>query len=183
MNINEKLQTLLQKKGLYHGEIDGQLGILSVQALYDYFHPSENVPAWMVWAAKELGVSEITGDRHNPRILHYHKYTGLKAQTDEIAWCASFVCAALEEGARLKSTKSAAAASYSTFGTDIKSEGPRFGAIATVETNTGSRRHVFFEIGSYSGFSIGIGGNQSNKVCIKLFSLSAIKERRFPKLS
>jgi hypothetical protein len=49
-------------------------------------------------ATQELGVAEIYGDVHNKRILEYHQATRLKATTDEVAWCASFVNWCLWQG-------------------------------------------------------------------------------------
>lgn len=76
---------------------------------------SDDTPSWLVRARRELGVTEIVGGRHNPRILEYHGATRLRAVTDEVAWCASFVCWALEQEG-IRSTRSAAAASYKEFG-------------------------------------------------------------------
>lgn len=42
-------------------------------------------------ALAELGVEELAGDKHNPRIIEYHQSTTLKATDDETPWCSSFV--------------------------------------------------------------------------------------------
>jgi uncharacterized protein (TIGR02594 family) len=76
---------------------------------------STDEPSWLVRARRELGVHEIVGATHNPRVLQYHQATRLKAATDEVAWCAAFVCWCLE-GEGVVSTRSAAAASYATYG-------------------------------------------------------------------
>lgn len=76
---------------------------------------SDDTPSWLVRARREIGVREIVGARHNPRVLEYHLSTRLRAATDEVAWCASFVCWCLEQEG-MKSTRSAAAASYKEFG-------------------------------------------------------------------
>lgn len=70
---------------------------------------------WLDIARKELGVREIVGGKHNPRVLEYHAATRLGAKTDEVPWCASFVGWCLQQ-AGLESTRSAAAKSYATYG-------------------------------------------------------------------
>lgn len=76
---------------------------------------NDDSPSWLVRARKELGVKEIVGNNHNPRVLEYHQATRLRAKDDETAWCSSFVCWVLEQEG-INSTRSAAAASYLTFG-------------------------------------------------------------------
>lgn len=177
--IIKKFQTEAKKLGLYNGPIDGDPGPLTAIALSAYFVPNDKkIPAWMSWAQNELGVSEIYGKRHNPRILHYHTFTGLAANEDEVAWCSSFVNAGLVEGAGLKGTNSAAAASFKTYG---KAADPKdFGSIVLFKTNTGSRRHVAFSLGVYHGYVFRLGGNQSNQVNIQVVPVSEVTECRFP---
>jgi peptidoglycan hydrolase-like protein with peptidoglycan-binding domain len=73
-----------------------------------------NAP-WMAVAMQEMGQREIRGAVHNPRIVEYHETTTLRAQTDETAWCASFVnWCLLQVG--IDGTNSAAAASWLNWG-------------------------------------------------------------------
>jgi uncharacterized protein (TIGR02594 family) len=154
-------QTHLKKLGFYRGKIDGEFGPLSLAAAFAH-HGA--VPPWMYVAAQELGVSEILGRRHNPRIVMYHQSVTLAAKTDEIAWCASFVDWCLNK-AGYAGTNSAAAATYDKFGLAL--EEPRVGAIVTFPTKTGSRRHVAFVAGYHERFIFHLGGNQSNKVNVQ----------------
>lgn len=177
-SLIQDYQKELKKKNLYLGPIDGDFGILTTVAAQQYHCPNGTVPAWMSWAAQELGVSEIYGARANPRIVHYHSYTGLGADSDEVAWCASFVNAGLIEGANIKGTKSAAAGSFKTYGVSCSPD--KFGAILLIPTLTGSKRHVFFCNGSWKGYIFGLGGNQSNAVNVKVYAADKITESRFP---
>ncbi len=179
LSIIKRFQTAMQKAGIYAGEIDGLFGPLTFASTQQYFCPKGDVPPWMSFAGQELGVSEIYGNRHNPRILHYHSYTGLGAKTDEVAWCASFVNCCLLEGAGIKGTASAAAASFKTYGKAVDPQ--TYGAIGLSKTNTGSMRHVFFCAGVWKGYSFQIGGNQSNKVSVVARPIGVITESRFPK--
>lgn len=52
---------------------------------------SQELPEHLKIAMKELGVRELAGSKHNPRIIEYHKATSLKATQDEVSWCSSFV--------------------------------------------------------------------------------------------
>jgi len=116
-------------------------------------------------AMKEIGVHEIAGSKHNPRILEYHKSTSYKATTDEIPWCASFVNWVLML-AELKRTNSAAAISFLTLGKPLPA--PIKGCV-TVSKRTGGN-HVFFYLGENDTHVQALGGNQSDSVCIKWIS-------------
>jgi uncharacterized protein (TIGR02594 family) len=178
--VTKELQRHLKKINLYNGKIDGDPGPLTASALDQYHTKDKADLLWMTYAIGELGISEIYGDRHNPRIIHYHTYTGLGAKADEVAWCASFCNAALIEGAKLPGTRSAAAASFKKYGKEV--DPTTYGAILLFETTTGSRRHVCFNSGYFRDRVFALGGNQSNKVNIQPRYLSEVKEARFPTL-
>lgn len=179
LSITKQFQNMLAKKGLYQGEVDGDFGPLTFVAAQQYFCPKSSIAPWMSFVGQELGVSELYGeDRNNPRIIHYHSYTGLGAQTDEVAWCASFVNCCLLEGAGVKGTASAAAASFKNYGKPV--DPSTYGAIGLKKTNTGSKRHVFFCAGVYKGYVFQAGGNQANKVSVVTCPIADITECRYP---
>lgn len=70
---------------------------------------------WFEAARRELGVREIVGAKHNLRVLQYHAETRLKALTDEVAWCSSFLNWVFAQ-VDMTPTRSAAASSWSTWG-------------------------------------------------------------------
>lgn len=131
-----------------------------------------------LWAKKELGVSEIVGPKHNPRIVWYHGHTHLDkkmASMDETPWCASFVCTALEETG-FKSTDSAAAISFANYG--VEGDGSQ-GDIAVLSRDGGN--HVAFIHQNYrKGDSqiVLLGGNQGNKVSVRSYDAGRIKAIR-----
>lgn len=133
-------------------------------------------PLWYKIASAELGVRELNpGD--NKRILEYHAATSLKASTDEIYWCASFVCWALE-GAGVESTKSAWARSYASWGVEL--DIPRVGCICVFERGRGG--HVgFFVAYDYDGIWV-LGGNQSNAVSVAKYKKENLISFRWPKV-
>lgn len=131
---------------------------------------------WLDVARAEFNQKEIEGLRHNPRIIEYHATTTLRATTDEVAWCASFVGWCLLK-AGLPSTRSAAAISYATYGTPV--ETPQEGCIAVFSRVGGN--HVGFYVGEDAqGRILVLGGNQGNKVSIAPYSRASLIGFRLP---
>lgn len=135
-------------------------------------------PRWYEIAEAEEGQKEVRGGE-NPRILEYHSATTLKAREDEIPWCASFVCWCLEQ-AGMKSTKSAAAISYATFGLDMID--PQPGCIVVIRqrkkgtdkaTGSSSGNHVAFFDHIVDNRIYLLGGNQSDSVKVSGFNLAS----------
>ena len=123
-------------------------------------------------AVHELGTAEIYGDNHNDRIIEYHQTTSLKATSDEVPWCASFVNWCLKK-AGYQGTNSARARSFLAWGQEISLEEARRGDIVVL--SRGSHRnggvnpafgHVGFFAGREQESVLLLGGNQSNKVSL-----------------
>lgn len=175
-----------------HLPVDGQVGrqtwqalLSSVGDLTDVVHQAPTAPAqrprttpstpastaepaWLTVARGEIGQEEVSGAaHHNPRIIAYHATTGLRAQTDEIAWCASFVnWVMLQTG--IEGTGSAGAASWLRWGQPCEAQ---TGAIVVIRnqaaagsslTTTGN--HVGFLLEETATHYVVLGGNQSNMV-------------------
>jgi uncharacterized protein (TIGR02594 family) len=122
-------------------------------------------------ALKELGQAEIPGPANNKRIVYYHSFTDLKATTDKIPWCSSFMCA-MAELAGFKSTRSAKAKSWIDYGAPGMG---RAGDIAVFTRPGGG--HVAFVYKDYqpgSSLIFCLGGNQDDKVCVKSYSVSRL---------
>lgn len=120
-----------------------------------------NVLAPYNWAKGEIGTKEIAGSKDNAAIVEYHRYTTLKATDDETPWCSSFLCAAAEKNG-FKSTRSAAAKSWRTYG--VEGDGS-VGDIVCL-TRSGGNHVAFlarkFKQGDRTLYLL--GGNQNNKV-------------------
>ena len=133
--------------------------------------------SWIEIAKKDIGVSEIKGDKHNPVIVQYWKDIkrgGIK--DDETPWCAAFVGAMLERSG-IRSTRFESAKSYETWGYELTS--PVYGCIVTFIRNGGG--HVGFVVGmSPAGDLMVLGGNQSDAVNIKAFSTDRVTSYRWP---
>lgn len=135
-------------------------------------------PLWLKLALKEKRIDEITGEKAHPRIIEYHKATTLKATTDEIPWCSSFVCWALEQ-AGVPSTKSSAARSYLKWGYSIPTPAP--GCIVVLSRGTNPMQgHVGFWLSEDDEHVFVFGGNQDNMVCVEAYQKTRVLDYRMP---
>jgi uncharacterized protein (TIGR02594 family) len=136
-----------------------------------------DTPSWLARARRELGVREGKDDT---RILQYHQCTGLKARSSKVPWCASYVCFCLEQEG-VKSTRSAAAASYKMFG---KESEVRPGAIIVFgpkDLDSGHTGHVGFVNATPKGLYVQVvSGNQNNRVTLKNYRISDAVAIRWP---
>lgn len=120
---------------------------------------------WMKTAINELGESEVSGSKANPRILTYFKaskFWGTDDSGGQNAWCASFVSWVMKQH-QIEPVKNAfRAKEWSNFGKKI--DKPLYGAIG-IKTRRGGG-HVAFVVGqSADGNSLYmLGGNQNNSV-------------------
>lgn len=139
----------------------------------------ETDPIWLKRAFLEVGVTEVAGSKDNPRIIEYHSVTSLKATEDSISWCSSFVCWVLEMSS-IKSTRSAAARSYTNFGEKL-SKGKR-GCIAVfARPPSPTSGHVAFYLYETDNHVAVLGGNQDNQVKVSLYKKSNLLGYRWPK--
>lgn len=136
-------------------------------------------PEWLTVARREIGEHEIAGPKHNARILEYQAVTRANEGADEVPWCAAFVGWALEQVGE-KSTKSAAARSYLTWGHEVSF--PQLGAVAVfIRGNNPAQGHVGFVVGVEANGDLQIlGGNQANSVCVRRYPASRLLSLRMP---
>ncbi len=147
-----------------------------------------DTPAWYQIALHELGIHETPGPKATARIVEYHAATTLKATSDEIPWCSSFLCWCIAQ-AGLHPTGSAAAHSWATWG---EPSPLRTGAIVVLQhkqaggdktTGSNSGYHVAFSTGELSETHVRLlGGNQHDSVRFSDFPLSdyAVRAIRWP---
>lgn len=142
-------------------------------------------PSWLriAFAESSSGVKEIPGNQHNPRILAYHQATSLKATSDEIAWCASFVNWCLRE-AGFTGTNSARARSFLNYGEPVALNDIRAGDIVVFSRgNNPAQGHVAFfcEWRDVRKGTMNVcGGNQSNQVSITTYGIENLIGIRRP---
>lgn len=135
-------------------------------------------------AYERMGILEIPGKEAHPMILKFHRHTTLKATSDEVPWCSSFACCCMEE-AGIKSTHSAAARSWLTWGSPLMT--PKVGCIVVInreDSGNPSAAHVGFFWGSRADGRIDVlGGNQRNRVCVASYWTSHVLAYRWPVLA
>ena len=119
-------------------------------------------------AFHELGVTEIQGEKDNPRIVEYAQKAGFEdVRDDETPWCSIFVNFCCEE-LRYENSGKANARSWLQVGKNINSPVPGDIVIFWRESPHSWKGHV----GLFLGFSSDkkkvfcIGGNQGNKVSV-----------------
>lgn len=141
--------------------------------------PLGEIPPWLMEALKDLqkGVSEIKGSQDNPDIVAMHQQTSLHAQDDETPWCASAVCAWLER-AGIQSPRSAAAASFRSWGREVPDGSQRLGCIAVMTRTGGNHVTIYLDEDDYGIY--GLGGNQGDRVSIRRYSWAIITNFRMP---
>jgi len=134
-------------------------------------------PEWMAEARSYIGEREIKGRQHNPLILRWWTLIHAGFSDDETPWCAAFVGGILENHG-IKSSRSAAARSYLTWGRVL--DRPIPGCIAVLER--GPRNgHVGFVTGiTRDGRIVLIGGNQGDEVSEAPFEMGRVLGWRWP---
>jgi uncharacterized protein (TIGR02594 family) len=135
-------------------------------------------PAWLIEARRHIGVREIKGPTHEPKILTWWKAIkrgGIK--DDETPWCAAFVGAMLEN-VGLISSRFESARSYLDWG--VKLDQADLGCIVVFSRDGGG--HVGFVVGRDPAHRLMVlGGNQGDEVNIRTFDRSRVTGYRWPK--
>lgn len=136
---------------------------------------------WMDIAFAELGVKEIPGPEHNPRIIEYHSATTLMAKDDETPWPSSFVNWVMKQ-AGIEGTADPSAASWLKWGREIPE--PVFGAITVLQLRTNNpwkASMVGFYVGSEGENKVKVlGGNINNQVRVAAYPANRVVSYRLP---
>lgn len=137
-----------------------------------------NEPTWLAIARRQIGVREIKGPRHEPRILAWWraiKRGGIR--DDETPWCAAFVGACLEE-AGVRSSRFESARSYLDWGVPLAI--PVVGCVVVLG-RAGGGGHVGLLDGiTVDGDMAILGGNQGDAVSIAVFKPERLLGYRWP---
>jgi uncharacterized protein (TIGR02594 family) len=131
---------------------------------------------WIAVARRLIGQREIAGTKHNPLVLKMWGRIRAPFTDDETPWCAAFVGSCLEE-VGIRSTRSARALSYLTFGNSMPK--PLYGCIAVKQRKGGG--HVTFVVGrTKDGNLLCLGGNQNDMVAISEYPADVFSAFRWP---
>jgi len=125
-------------------------------------------------AKAEIGIKEIPGPGHNPKVVTYFSEVGHAwVQDDETAWCAAFVGAMLKR-AGLPQTGKLNARSYLDWGKPTDTPQPGDVVILWRGSPDSWKGHVGFFAG-FDGPDVKIlGGNQSNQVNIQSYDSNRV---------
>lgn len=136
-------------------------------------------PPWYVLAKTFIGLREVKGKKHHPKIVTWWEKIKTPFRDDETPWCAAYVGAMLED-CGIKSTRSAAARSYNNWGQKLDT--PTLGCIVVLWRGKpdGWSGHVGFFAGfDAKGNILILGGNQGDAVNIKAFPKSRLLSYRW----
>jgi len=139
---------------------------------------TQAIPPWLIGAIQDIGVTEIKGRKHSPRIIEMHGYTQLRdnALRDEVPWCSSAMNAWLIE-AGFPGTRSALAASWIAYGREAV--GDELGAVCVIRRRKGRKdesTRTGYHVGNFLNRSkngiVMVSGNASNRVGADHYSLA-----------
>lgn len=130
---------------------------------------------WVSRALALVGTKELLPNgRVNPFVTECFSYTTYKTDRNE-AWCAAFISYLMAKSG-LSNKASAAAADWGIYG--VKLSTVCYGAIVHIQ-HPGN--HVTICVGVLSSREfLGLGGNQSNKVCIQTYQIADVRAVRWP---
>jgi len=139
---------------------------------------SASDPPWLAVALGEIGVREIAGPKHNPRIIEYHACTDLRATDDETPWCSSQENWVFQQ-VGIAGTGSAQARSWEKWGDETK---PRRGAVVVLKRGTKEwQGHVGTLLSWGDDYVELVSGNIDNGTRISRFPRSDVISMRWPK--
>ncbi len=178
------------------GEIRGEKVTnrwLDVDGAWFELNGNKRAP-WMEIVFREVGVEEIPGKNHNPKILDYH--VAAKFNRDSVTddgnwpWCASFASWVMKKAGYELPRGSGKATNWKNWEKADSKEKPIYGSIAVIDwgKNGGGKGHIAFFVGKKGNDYYLLGGNQTGgdkttkgKVCIGKYSKSVIDYFRIPK--
>jgi len=139
---------------------------------------------WLVEAQHDLGMKELIAGELNPSVRAMFHYTDfpLDMVNKRTPWCAAAVCAWLER-AGVRSPRTARAANFARYGTEVALEHAQPGDIVVfgkADPDAGGSGHVALFWQRRGELVDVLGANQSNRVCIAPRSVVRITAIRRP---
>lgn len=139
---------------------------------------------WLIEARNLIGVKEIKGAQHEPKIVALWADAGIPVSDDETAWCAALVGGCLKR-AFAKPTGSAAARSFLHWGVSVKESKLELippGAVLVFDRPPNDwEGHVGFAVGyTKDGYLKVLGGNQRDSVSIADIYCGRLLDARWP---
>jgi uncharacterized protein (TIGR02594 family) len=145
-----------------------------------------NEPAWLERARDFVGLTEIAGAMHEPKILQLWRDAKMPyVHDDETAWCAAFACAMLERS-MISSPRMPNARSFTAWGLDVLESGagmvPLGSIVVFSRPPNPAQGHVGFAVGfdPHANCVMTLGGNQGNRVSIAAVRADRLIAARWP---
>lgn len=140
-------------------------------------------PVWLKNAFDDLGIKELSGSKHNKRVLEMFQTAGHpEVKNDETAWCSAAMNTWFVEGG-LKGTGSLMARSWRTWGKELplNKKAPR-GAVVVFwrGSKNAPTGHVALVLEDDGTYITHIGGNQSDSVNVSRTLKSKALAFRWP---
>ena len=136
-------------------------------------------PRWLTIASGHIGTREITGPKHNAKIIGW--LTRLKSwiKDDETPWCGTFVAAVMQEAGLPYPKEFPRAKAWADYGSNLRTTHLAPGAILVFSREGGG--HVGFYVGEDATAYHVLGGNQSNAVNVTRILKNRCIATRWPK--
>lgn len=137
-------------------------------------------PQWLDIARTYIGLREIKGGKHNPRILQWWEDIGASwYRDDETPWCGAYVGGVLVEAGFAPPARGEGARAKAWLDYGKKLDRPAVGCLVIFDRAGGG--HVGFVVGrDQHGNLMVLGGNQSDGVNIKPFARNRVVGYRWP---
>lgn len=129
-----------------------------------------SAPQWLTIAQDEMGVEEIAGAEHNPRVMEYFATSGgTWVKSDETPWCGAFVGFCMATAGHPMPKEPLRARAWLAWGKPL--EKPVHGCVVILKRGSNPQNgHVgFFMQKGKNGTIYVLGGNQRNRVSIEKF--------------
>lgn len=137
-------------------------------------------PRWIAQARGYLGLREVKGAAHAPKILEWWRAIGASwFKDDETPWCGAFVGGVLAEVGITPPAKGAGASARAWLDFGVRLTSPAYGCIVVFERAGGG--HVGYVVGKdKAGNLMVLGGNQGDGVSIRPFAMARVLGYRWP---
>jgi len=194
-----KVQKALRERGFDPGPIDGKLGPRTDAAIIAFKrsigfrarsylgpktlralgvsrdHIKRHDQAWLNEARLHIGLREIPGKRHNPKILRWIRALGGWFTDDETPWCGTFVAHCIRSAGLPVPKHWYRARAWANWGQPCTK---LVGAVAVFSRGGGG--HVGFIIGQSDQHIYVLGGNQRNAVNVMPIARDRLIAVRWP---